>query len=79
MSTLELIERVNPLVTAHIWVGKMNRIPSKYNRHVPDFEKAKAILKSHQTDDKIMELVDDLKANPKIQWKDSIKAVIQSA
>jgi hypothetical protein len=54
----------------------MQRIPTKYNLHVPGFEAAKAKIKAQQTDHQILALVEALKGNPKIRWKDSIKKVL---
>jgi hypothetical protein len=71
------VAEVEPYVTDTIWVGKMQRIPRKQNAHVDGFTMAAARIKSQQTDAEVLQLVKALEDNPKVRWKDSIKAVLQ--
>jgi len=73
---IKLVARVEPYVSDTIWVGKMQRIPRKYNAHVAGFEQAVALIKAQQTDTEVLKLVDALAKNPKVRWKDSVKAVL---
>ncbi len=73
---IRLVERVTPYVTDTIWLGKMNRCPQKYNAHIPGFATALAKIKAQQTDNQILKLAGALKGQPKVRWKDSIKAVL---
>ena len=75
--TCALVAEVEPYVTDTIWVGKMQRIPRKQNAHVDGFMTAAARIKSQQTDAEVLQLVKALEDNPKVRWKDSIKAVLQ--
>jgi DNA repair photolyase len=75
-ATVELVATVEPFVTDTIWIGKMQRIPQKLNSHVLGFTEACVKIKAQQRDEEILRLVDALKGNEKVQWKDSIKKVI---
>jgi len=69
-----LVEKTDPYVNGEIWIGKMNKIACR----VVSMEKVEiARIEANQTDDKILKIVEALKGNPKIQWKDSIKEVIK--
>jgi DNA repair photolyase len=72
---VRLVAALEDFVTDTIWLGKAQRIPTKYNAHVPGFAAALAKLKAQQTDDEILKLVKALKGNQKVRWKDSITAV----
>ena len=74
--TCKLVSAVAGFVTDTIWVGKMQRVPRKYNSHVAGFEERLALIKSQQTDDEIRKLVAALEGNSKVRWKDSIKKVL---
>ncbi|HPA21226.1 MAG TPA: hypothetical protein PLU30_26015 [Verrucomicrobiae bacterium] len=77
--TRAVVEAVEPFVTNTIWLGKMGRVVSKWNAGVKGFDEALERIRSLQTDDKILALVDAFRAHPKIAWKDSIKEVIDKA
>jgi valyl-tRNA synthetase len=74
-----LVAKVEPFVTDKVWVGKMQRIPTKHNEHVIGFAEAKAKIKAQQTDSEILELVKALKGHSKVRWKDSIEAVLKKS
>jgi DNA repair photolyase len=73
---IQLVAAVEEWVTDSIWIGKMQRIPQKYNAHIPQFQAAVGRLKAHQIDAEILELVEALKHNPKVRWKDSIRKAV---
>jgi DNA repair photolyase len=77
--TVVLVNKLKRYVTDTVWVGKMNRCPSKLNLAIPGFTDARNVIASQQADNEILRLVGMLKNNPKIRWKDSIKAVIAQA
>jgi len=77
--TCELVDRVSPFVSDTIWVGKMRRIPRKLNSHVPGLLDAIHVLRANQTDAEILRLVSQLSNQPKVRWKDSIRAVLAKA
>lgn len=76
MGICELVAAVEPFASESIWVGKMQRIPRKYNAHAPNFADEVEKIHAWQTDAEIYQLVDALQGQPKIRWKDSIKAVL---
>lgn len=76
-NTIKLVARLEPYVTDTLWLGKMQRIPVKLNAHVLGFTAARDLIREQQTDGEILRLVASLSNNPKVRWKDSIKAVIE--
>jgi DNA repair photolyase len=77
--TCDLVRRVAPLVTDTIWVGKARRVARKLNAHVPGFLEALQTLRASQTDTEVLRLVNLLSKEPKVRWKDSIRAVLAKA
>lgn len=78
----ELIAAVEPYVSDTIWLGKLNRGVSSRGMTKADalrLDAAKQALREAQRDENILALVAALKVNPKVRWKDSIKAVVASA
>jgi DNA repair photolyase len=73
---VKLVARVVPLVSDTVWVGKAQRVPRKLNSHVRGFAGALQTLKANQVDSEILRLVKLLADEPKVRWKDSIKAVL---
>lgn len=76
--TVELFNRMAPCVTDKIWIGKMNKIDSRVQIVDKKTEDECERIRSFQTDEKILWLVDQLKNHPKIAWKDSIKEIIEA-
>lgn len=80
----KVIKKVDPFVTETIWIGKANRLLGKTGRGRLEFNgvfteetKQKAEeLNEWQSDENILKLYDQLKDNPKIRWKESIREVI---
>ena len=81
----KVIKKVSPFVTETIWVGKINHLIGvkgrgrlDFNGHNDPATMAKATeLIAWQSDDKIMQLYDAHKNDPKIMWKESIKKVVE--
>lgn len=78
-ATIKLVDELTPHVTDTIWIGKMQRIPVMLNAQVPGFVAARDLVRARQTDAEILRLVEQLDGNPKVRWKDSIKAVLIKA
>lgn len=80
----KVIKSVSPFVTETIWLGKINHLIGVNGRGRLDFNGhndpqtlAKAAeLIAWQSDNKIMQLYDRHKNDPKVMWKESIKKVI---
>jgi len=69
-----LFYRLEPIVTDSIWIGKMNDVR---NRVQPDTsEEAIARIEVGQTDERIKEIYEQLKNEPKVRWKESFKEVL---
>lgn len=63
-------------VTDKIWVGKMNKLERRIDMSLPENQALVQQIKTNQTDTEIMYLFKKLKNHPKIEWKDSIKSVV---
>jgi hypothetical protein len=71
----DLVRDLSPYVNDAIWIGKMNhlwRIRGGGDRAKAEIER----IKPGQTDEKICDIYDRHKDNPKIKWKESIKKVV---
>ena len=76
-----LVALVEPWVSHSIWIGKANllRYRSAWARKHVDCDLLEAEIKrieAGQTDEKVREIYELLKDNPKIRWKKSYKKVI---
>jgi len=71
-----LVFEVQPYITETIWVGKMNYLG---RIHLDSYETAAALekVKKSQSDDRILEIVQNLRDVPQVYWKDSIRAVVE--
>jgi DNA repair photolyase len=73
-----LYKAVREYVSGSIWVGKMN-FPTrrvKVNSHDAELTRRAALLAEQQNDKNIIKLYEKYKDNPQIEWKESIKKVI---
>lgn len=77
VAVVELVNTVSPFVTDTIWIGKMQRVPIKLNSHIAGFTEARELVRVQQADEEILRLVRLLKGHAKVEWKDSIKKVIE--
>ena len=71
-----VIKAVRSFVTDSIWIGKMNKIRTRFvakneiDREWIDY------IERRQTDEKIISLYEEFKDDPLIRWKDSIQEVV---
>jgi DNA repair photolyase len=70
---VDVVDMVEPFVTDTIWIGKMNKPQLRVDNGYRAAVEQVLLL---QRDEAILKLVEMLGDNPKIRWKDSIKAVI---
>ena len=71
---VKLFQILCPWVTDTIWLGKMNQIDQ---RVIPGTNPAEIQrIKDGQTDERIREIYAQLKDEPKVRWKESIKKVV---
>lgn len=77
---VSMFHGLSPHVTDSIWIGKMNRIRTKDGRlyRIPADTDMEQVLRieNNQTDDNIRWIYNELKDEPKVRWKESIKTVI---
>lgn len=75
----DLVNIVTPFVTEKIWLGKCNKWQQRFkmNGHADKIPTANEYLSWQSSDELIIQLVDGLSDNPKVEWKDSIKEVIE--
>ena len=75
----KVIDKVLPLTTDAIWLGKANfllgRLKMNGNKDKKSIKKA-VELNEWQSDDNMIELYNKYKNNSKIKWKESIKKVV---
>ena len=76
-----VVNDLQDYITDTIWIGKMNFLKSRlkmngYSDSI-SIQKANELL-AMQSDESIIDLVERLKDNPKIRWKESIKKVLNS-
>jgi DNA repair photolyase len=71
---------VVPFVTDSVWLGKMNKAIERLQRNGfgddKDLMAAALWLVESQNDQRILSLYDRLKSDPRVKWKESIKAVV---
>jgi DNA repair photolyase len=70
-----LVEKLAPFVSETLWIGKMNKMR---NRCVGIDDSTIEALENGVSDEKVLAMVDRLGSNPIIEWKDSIKLVIEA-
>jgi DNA repair photolyase len=74
-----LIATVRPFVSDSIWLGKINRLrqilPFNCPRNAEAGRRGEALM-ALQSDNAIRALYTRYRRDPKIKWKDSIKAVV---
>ncbi len=70
------VNRVMPLVTETVWIGKMNNIRQYVSRDTPAIAAACQLVKQLQADPAILDLVRHVRHHRKVRLKDSIHKVI---
>jgi DNA repair photolyase len=71
-----LVGDLLPFINDALWNGKMNHISDIRRGAGNRLERAIRTIEANQTDDKIREVYDLFKDNPKIKWKENIKKVV---
>jgi len=74
---LKTFAGVKPYVTDTIWIGKMNKVRSRVDLSIPHNMEMVLGIEHLQRDSEIIRLVNKLKNEPKVRWKDSIKKVME--
>lgn len=73
---LALVKLLSPYVSDSIWVGKMNKIRRRVQVENPEDSRRIREIEEGQTDERIRAIYEDLKGNPLIRWKESIKKIV---
>ena len=73
---IDLVKDLEPFTTNSIWIGKMNHIKKNISLDIEEIHEAVKIIENGQRDSNILSIYNELKDNPLIKWKDSIKKVV---
>ncbi len=65
-----------PFISHSIWLGKMNKIERRVACESIEMQREVDRIKQEQSDAKILQLYNELKAIPQVRWKESIKEVL---
>jgi DNA repair photolyase len=75
-NVVQLFHRLEPYVTHSIWLGKMNQIHNRVQPSDAAERQACDRLEGQQSDENIRGIFAQLKDEPLVRWKDSIKQVM---
>lgn len=73
---VELFYIFEPFVTDGIWIGKMNQVRKRVEINSEEDERWVRFIEMTQTDERIRDIYDTLKQEPKVRWKESIKSIV---
>lgn len=73
---IETFNAVEPFVTEKIWIGAMNGLDTRVDMTNLNFAKAVADLKKLQSKNELVRLYNELKVQPKVLWKESIRDAV---
>lgn len=71
-----VLAAVSAYLTDTIWIGKMNKLRQRVELSSPSLVDAVEDIERQQSDQEILRMHDNLKDNPIIRWKDSVKEVL---
>jgi DNA repair photolyase len=71
-----LVDRLAPLVTDAIWIGKANGLSAQMRISEPKHVVMMATLEEQQLPERIEEIYESLKGHPLVKWKESIKEIM---
>ncbi len=72
----DLVKDLEPFTTNSIWIGKMNHIKKNISLDIEEIREAVKIIEKGQCDSNILSIYNELKDNPLVKWKDSIKKIV---
>ena len=73
---VELFHKLNPFVTDSIWIGKLNQVEKRVKVETDEDRDMVAKIVAGQTDEKVHEIYEALKNEPKVKWKESFKKIL---
>lgn len=71
-----MVRELLPCVSHSIWLGKMNRIAKRVVVENEEDRKMVEAIRAGQTELRIRQIYDDLRDEPLVRWKESMKAVL---
>ncbi len=71
-----MVNELLPFLTHSIWLGKMNQIKRRVVCESAEMQIAVDHLQRGQSDERILQLYQELQSIPQVRWKESIKEVI---
>lgn len=77
LDAFSVVDLIDTYVTDTIWIGKMNKVRLRVDMSKEENRLAVEEIERLQCDDEILRLYQNLKHNPKVRWKDSIRQVIE--
>jgi len=75
-NVVQLFEELVPWVTHSLWLGKMNKVESRVVCDSKEMELEMQRICEGQTTARIVQIYQQLKDNPLVRWKESIKEVM---
>ncbi|MBN1903693.1 MAG: hypothetical protein JW927_01210 [Deltaproteobacteria bacterium] len=73
---VDMVKDLEPFTTNSIWLGKMNHLKKNIKSDGEGIEQAVRVIEDGQRDENIWRIYQELKDNPLVKWKDSIKRVV---
>lgn len=73
---VDMVHDLLPFVDHSIWLGKMNKIDQRVEIITPADRRQVERIVAGQTDDKIAAIYKQLRDEPLVRWKESIKVVV---
>lgn len=71
-----MVRELLPFVSHSVWIGKMNKIDERVESSSAQMIRAIINIKNGQTDEEIFKIYHELKNEPLVRWKESIKDII---
>jgi DNA repair photolyase len=75
-NVVEFVKRLDFYITDSIWVGHMNKTSIRVQVETSEDQLMLDNILKWQTKEKTIEIYNQLKSNPKIKWKESIKQIV---
>lgn len=75
-TVVQMVADLAPWVSHSLWLGKMNKIEERVEIDSPEMQREIERIKRGQSDEKIYKIYNQLRDNPLVFWKESIKEVV---
>ncbi len=71
-----MVRELLPFISHSVWIGKMNKIDERVENSSTQMNDAIVKIKKGQTDEEIFKIYHQLKDEPLVRWKESIKDIV---